>query len=470
MLGPIARLALFGGSALCAALTAFIAARASRYTPAGAVLAVGTLAAVTVVLGYAALRFRVPISLRIVRELAMAVVGLLVVEFMIAVLAPPNPSRQAERMRAAQRVAVAFDGRTKSEVVSDLRAQGQDVLPGLSREWPRLAAVRQQLPDGLFPLGNAGLTRIVECNEGGEYVLFDSDEFGFNNPRGILASRLVDVAVVGESFTVGHCVPPDRNLVSVLRHTYPRTVNLGIAGTSTLTMLASFREYVEPVRPPLVLWIINPNTVDGWNELKDPLLARYFDRQFRQGLIGRQAEVDRAWRDIAVGVQYEFDRRSLVVIKEAADARFSNILFLPRLRERVRLDAPLLRPAAPVDLSLFQRAVRLARQTTLEWGGDFIVVIMPLYEDVVIRQMSASQRHEHLAQVLRAEGIDVIDTAAIFASQRDPAALYTMRINNHPNIEGHQLIGRTIVDELSNRRLPTLTRAVSPVSVAARNR
>jgi hypothetical protein len=32
-----------------------------------------------------------------------------------------------------------------------------------------------------------------------------------------------------------------------------------------------------------------------------------------------------------------------------------------------------------------------------------------------------------------------------------------MRINNHPNIEGHQLIGRTIVEELSRRQLPKLS-------------
>ncbi len=455
--GSIARLALLGGSVCCAALTAFIAVRSSRYTPAGAAIAIGTLLAATVVLGYAAIRFRVPLRFRILRELAMVVVGLLAVEFMIAVVAPANPSRQVERMRAAERIGQSFDGRTKSQVVSDLQAQGQEVLPGLSREWPRIGAVRQQLPDGLYPLGNAGQVRIVECNEGGEYVFFDSDEFGFNNPRGILASRQVDVALVGESFAVGHCVPPDRNLASVIRHTYPRTVNLGIAGTSTLSMLAAFREYVEPVRPPLVLWVINPNTVDSWHELKDPLLARYLERDFKQGLIDRQAEVDRAWRDIAVGVQYEFDRRSLVVIKEAEDERFDNILTLPRLRERLRLDAPLLRPVEPVDLSLFLRVVRIARQTTLEWGGDFVVAIMPLYEDVVVRQMSPSQRHEHLAQVLREAGIDVIDTSAVFASQPDPASLYTMRINNHPNIEGHQLIGHTIVDELNRRRLPKLS-------------
>jgi len=54
-------------------------------------------------------------------------------------------------------------------------------------------------------------------------------------------------------------------------------------------------------------------------------------------------------------------------------------------------------------------------------------------------------------------GIEVIDTAAVFASHRDPASLYTMRINNHPDVAGHQLIGRTIVDELNKRRLPKLS-------------
>jgi hypothetical protein len=456
-LGPIARLALLGGSACCAALTAFIAVRASRYTHVGAAIAIGTLLAATVVLGYAAIRLSVPVRVRIVRELATVVVALLVVEFMIAVVAPPTGSRQVERMRAAERIGQSFDPRTKSQVVSDLQAQGQDVLPGLSREWPRLGPVRQQLPDNLFPLSNAGSARIVECNEGGKYVFFDSDEFGFNNPPGILASRRVDVALVGESFAVGHCVPPAENLASVVRRAYPRTVNLGIAGTSTLTKLGSFREYVESLRPPLVLWVINPHTVDAWHELKDPLLAQYLEPGFTQGLIDRQAEVDRAWRDIAVSVQYEFDHRSLVGIKDAQYERFRDILFLPRLRERLRLDAPLLRPTTPVDLSLFLQVVRMARQKTLEWGGDFIVVIMPLYEDVVVRQMSSSQRHEHLTQVLRDEGIDVIDTAAVFAGRHDPASLYTMRINNHPNIEGHQLIGRTIVEELSRRQLPKLS-------------
>ena len=189
----------------------------------------------------------------------MVVVGLLAVEFMIAVVAPPNPSRQVERMRAAERIGQSFDGRTKSQVVSDLQAQGQEVLPGLSREWPRIGAVRQQLPDGLYPLGNAGQVRIVECNEGGEYVFYRPTSSASTIPGGSWLPAARRYRAVGESFAARPLrAARSQPGLGLLRHVYPRTVNFGMAGTSSLSMLASFREYVEPLRPPLVLWIINP--------------------------------------------------------------------------------------------------------------------------------------------------------------------------------------------------------------------
>src|SRR5262249_26869067 len=146
-------------------------------------------------------------------------------------------------------------------------------------------------------------------------------------------------------------------------------------------------------------------------------------------------------------------------IKAAQEDQFARILLLPRMRARLQLDAPLLRPEPPLDLSLFMRIVTLARDTTRAWGGEFIVVIMPLYEDVIVRQLRPPQRHENIAAELRKSGTDVIDTAGLFASQPDPPSLYTMRINNHPNAQGHAMLGHYIADELSRRRLQRLRAA-----------
>lgn len=445
-----ARVLLLGVSTIFALATAFVVVRGlGRYTVGGSIIVTGTLLGAAIALGYVGIRLQTSAVTRVTRELVMIGISLLVVEVLIDSFSPDNPSRQMERMKVAHRLGIPFDSRTKSKVIEDLRAAGEEVLPGISRDWPRMAAIRQQLPDNLFPLSDASRSRVVECNEGGQYTYLQTDEFGFNNPPGLLASRNVEIAVVGESFTVGHCVPPAQNLVAVIRKAHPRTVNLGMAGSNSLSMLAAFREYVEPIRPPVVLWIINPNDADPSNEVQDSLLAHYLEPDFSQHLIERQSEIDRAWHQIAVPAQYEFDRRSLIAINAARITRFARIPLLPRLRDRLQLDAPLERAPAPVDLALFVRIVRLAHDTTRKWNGQFIVAIMPLYEDVVVRQMPLNMRHENLARVLRQQGIEVADAASVFASEADPAALYTMRINNHPNATGHALIGHYLVGVLA---------------------
>jgi hypothetical protein len=451
LFATLARVTLFGISLIFAAAAAFTVVRLGEYTHLGRIIVVGTLAGAAGALGYAAVRLRATVATRIARELIMVGASLLVVEFLIAIVAPDNPSRQMERMRTAHRLGIAFDPRTKSMVIEQLRQQGEEVLPGISRDWPLLAPIRQQLPGDLYPLSNVSRAKVVECNEGGRYVFLQTDEFGFNNPPGLLASRNVEILVVGESFAVGHCVPPEQNLVAVIRAAHPRTVNLGLAGSNSLSMLGSFREYAEPLKPSLVLWIMNPNTADPWREYEDSLLPQYLKPSFTQHLIDRQPDIDQAWRQIAVQAQYEFDRRSLIEIRAAAITRFSRIPLLTRLRERLHVDAPLERPADPLDLSLFLRIVRLAHDTTQKWDGEFIVVIMPLYEDVVVRQLPPSQRHENIAIELRKAGVKVIDAASLFARQADPASLYTLGINNHPSAAGHALLGSYIIDELAGR-------------------
>jgi hypothetical protein len=451
LFATLARVALFGIGVIFAAAAAFMFVRLGEYTHLGRFIVVGAPAGAAIALGYSAMRLRGTAATRIARELIMVGASLLVVEFLIAAVAPDNPSRQMERMRTAHRLGIPFDSRTKSMVIEQLREQGEEVLPGISRDWPLLAPIRQQLPGDLYPLSDVSRAKVVECNEGGRYVFLQTDEFGFNNPPGLLASRNVEILVVGESFAVGHCVPPEQNLVAVIRRAHPRTVNLGMAGSNSLSMLGSFREYAEPLKPPLVLWIMNPNTTDPWREYKDSLLPQYLEPGFTQHLIDRQADIDRAWREIAIPAQYEFDRRSLIDIRAATITRFSHIPLLTRLRERLRLDAPLERPSDLLDLSLFLRIVRLAHDTTQKWGGEFIVVIMPLYEDVVVRQLPPSQRHENIAIELRKAGVEVIDAASLFARQADPPSLYTLRINNHPSAAGHALLGSYILDELARR-------------------
>ncbi len=443
------RIALFGTAAICLAWSAHVVTqRLVQFSSSAAALLVGVPLLVAAFAAYVALRFDDNSVRRIVREMFFLGVSLLAVETLVAYWAPDRADSQLTRAMFAHRLGLPFDTRTKSQVVAALQSKGTDVLPGISREWPRLSGVRQQLPENFFPLSHASNTQIVECNEGGEYVLFATDEFGLNNPRGLLLSKRIDAAVLGSSFALGHCVPPDKSFVAVLRSSFPRIANFGMAGSGVLSSLATFREYVEPLKPPVVIWIVNALMVDTHEEFADPILSQYMRPTYSQHLATRQELIDRTWRELAVSAQFEFDRKSKVVSNRADSNRFDGIPYLYNLRHRMKVDRfPIAQRHAP-DLAPFLACLDLAKQTVERWGGTFVVVIEPLYAEAVAGELDEALRHDHLATAIERSGISVIDAVDAIRPISDRQGLYTLRSDNHLNAKGTAIVGAFVTAQL----------------------
>jgi hypothetical protein len=205
-----------------------------------------------------ALRARAPVVERAAVEIGCLAVALGLTEAVLVGLAPESWSEihQVQRMIAQQRAAsaqgIAYDARLRSDVIRDLKSVGRAAIPGTAPTLllhPSVTVATSQ--QGLLPLANASNAYVVECNEGAGYLTYRTDEFGFNNPPG-LSSGPIGIAVIGESLALGHCVPPTKSAVDLVRARYPRTANFGVAGARVLSQLGIFREYVEPLRPPVV--------------------------------------------------------------------------------------------------------------------------------------------------------------------------------------------------------------------------
>jgi hypothetical protein len=99
------------------------------------------------------------------------------------------------------------DTRSIYEVYQDLRNQKIDAVPSV---FPGMFAKTNGLPgtDPLFPLAGVSKKTIVFCNETGQYTIYLSDRFGFNNPDTEWSSPKVEWVLVGDSFTHGACVRP----------------------------------------------------------------------------------------------------------------------------------------------------------------------------------------------------------------------------------------------------------------------
>jgi hypothetical protein len=94
----------------------------------------------------------------------------------------------------------------------------------------------------------------------------------------------------------GAACPPTKILSLLFRDRYPATLNLGGGGNGPLLMLATLKEYAEPVKARTVLWFYfeDNDLTDLRKEKNAPLLMRYLTDGFRQGLFGQQAAIDRS--------------------------------------------------------------------------------------------------------------------------------------------------------------------------------
>jgi hypothetical protein len=396
-----------------------------------------------------------------------------------------DKARAAERakiVKIAKEFGVDFDTRSKLEVIRDLEKQHINAVPII---FPRALLKKQK--DGTLrseitingtetlPLGGIASRTTAFCNEGGYWVIYESDEHGFHNPKGIWGAGRVDIAAVGDSWVNGFCVPSDKNFVALIRKHYPATLSLGGNGNGPLAELATLKEYLPSLKPKIVLWFYAEENdfPDLEREKSSPLLMSYLRGDFAQGLLNRQASIDRAlmaYMETArknVGMMNRLTgegtngdaNRMLADLKEA--------IKLAHLRLRLGLahgGSYRKNQEAELDLNLFSRILSQTKALVSTWGGTLDFVYLPAwaryisseiihgsaYNDIEQARFLASERaHDRVLELVRAIGLPVIDGSSIFQAHGEPLALFTFRQRAHYTEEGNRLVAEEVLHSIS---------------------
>lgn len=348
-----------------------------------------------------------------------------------------------------------FDMRSRLDVLEDLETEGRQAVPATSPKY-----ILRDLDNWpVLPLGAISRSTTVYCNETGEFVVYESDEHGFRNPTDLWASK-GGVALIGDSFTQGSCVPEDESLAGLVRARIPQTLNLGMSGSGPLLALASIREYLVAVEPRVVYWqFYEGNDFANLEESKTfgPLRA-YLEAGYRQDLLDRQDEIDAQWH------VYVKEQRS-----EAVAARRRNQASPPPRRRSGLRGFALLRRGRDLVGSVFQkeqlgdgfpdnwdlleRAAAEAKQTVESWGGRLVVVYMPTWGRFARPDLDLPPRDRALA-LFSDLGIQVIDGTVAFAGHDDPLSLWPFRVYGHYSAEGYRVIGNLMLADLERVGLP----------------
>jgi hypothetical protein len=209
---------------------------------------------------------------------------------------------------------------------------------------------------------------------------------------------------------------------------------------------------VSGLRPATVFWFYYPGN-DLWDlqrESRHPLLERYLEDGFRQGLTGRQDEIDRrlrGWLDEA-RTRFDAERFAQLIDGESGSlVRFTRLLSLEPLRAMTQIA----RENASVDIDLFRRVMDNARRTVAGWGGRLVFVVLPDHRPVQRLPLLLRSNHERVLSAIRELGIPLIDAEeATRDVSRSELFFYS---TSHYSERGNEIVGERVLDALA--RLPT---------------
>jgi hypothetical protein len=388
---------------------------------------------------------------------------LLSVEIVLNHLANAN-SRPAFSLAGAR-----HDSRDWLHALYDLRAAGIEAYPIVSAEVYAQNFQPAGSASALLPLAGLSHTTTTFCNELQEFIVFQSDRYGFRNDDRIWDAR-PPIMLVGDSYAQGACVPDAATIPAELARRGLPTVSVAYNSNGPLAELASLVEYGPLVRPRVVLWLYyeGNDPTDLGREIEVVTLRRYFEPDFRQDLAQRQSEIDQRIRN-ALDARPEIRK-----VADAAKAHWSvaGLLTLRNTRALAvnvarivlgRADAPT-RTAPELDdavgariadqrLSDIEIALTRAKEVAASWGGTLIFAYLPASERYRFPALPAvaelAKDQAEVVQIAASLGVPVIDLHAALSAAPDPAQLYPAAAwPVHLNVEGYRVVAAAIADRL----------------------
>ena len=347
--------------------------------------------------------------------------------------------------------------RSRQAVALDLRRQGIRAVPFITpAEFNYGEQVRFVGGERILPLAGISNARSVLCAEGGDVIAYDSDEHGFNNRPGSWSADSVDVALVGDSFVFGACVPAREHFSAIVRREFPRTISVSGLGNGPLTELAQLREFVGRVRPRRVLWFFfEGNDIEDLVREKRYFLRQYLDTSYSQGLAEKQPAVD------STLTVYADSLIDLASRGRPLGERVRRFMFLRDLRIGWTNASGAERTAVP-DFDVLRAVLSEAKRTVEGWGGTMTLVYLPeqhrLQPDVpqpLGRIHDVEIVRTNVTAIARDIGLPVLDIGPVFANDPNPNAVW-WRPRTHYSPYGNRALGNAVVKYLRQKDVPTV--------------
>ncbi len=373
------------------------------------------------------------------------VLGVYAVELLLAMTQWHLPwSTAFQRAKIARSSGLVYDLRSTGEMLTAMGAQ-EPIKPLITP-----GQLLSQSGEEEIPLATFADTRVLACNESGQYFSWHTDEYGFHNPRGLYQAP-VDVVILGGGFAMGACVSDEQDLGSLVRAVYPKTVNLGMVGSGPLLCYATFLDYGAALRPKKTVWVVSES--EDFSQLTRELavlpLKRYLDQSSSSGRIpgflGGKSDPTLSHFFDTHRHEVEQDIQPYATMIPNTVHR---MLVLSNLRyglERLFVQEPIAMPR-PELKQIFEQA----KSHVAGWGGELVVVFLPSAERYLDEQSALvlDQATRRVEEDLNDLGIRFLNFGEVVETSGDPLSFYPFRCPGHYTAEGYQKLARWLVQHL----------------------
>ena len=361
------------------------------------------------------------------------------------------------------------------EMVASLRRDGHDAQRDIGgRRFIDSNGLETQ-SGRIFPLGGIANKKTVMEYKGFavDHPVIETDEYGFNNKKGLYNENDVDIVLIGGCTLeyVGENNPFEENIGERLRNLNYKAINLSKQGANIDDMyLPILKEYAEPLKPKVVIFGF-AGALDNSHPPESPILRKYVhEENFTQNLMERQTEIDNLLKDF---LYQNWEKKELAKIEKQ---RYKNIFLrflshltpssarLPYLRHKLipnieieKVDRVKLPGYSGLPSPYFITIVEKMNKRVSSWGGKLYGMYWPAiaryrqlgFEHTKPDFVKPEEFYGNIEEAFAMRGIGLINTMEdVFDVHPDPLSLFPQRVDPHPNTEAKRLVANAIAKRL----------------------
>tara|TARA_Y100000590_G_scaffold68449_1_gene74582 strand:+ start:903 stop:2216 length:1314 start_codon:yes stop_codon:yes gene_type:complete len=303
----------------------------------------------------------------------------------------------------------------------------------------------------LFPLSGISEKLTIYCKkrENKEFVTYISDRYGFRNDDSNWDKKNIDFVLLGDSLVQGSCVHENKTINSQISQNEfdieIYTINLGMSGNGPLLEYATLKEYLKYIKTKKVLYFFNENN-DFSNlqlELKDPLLKKYLDNKFHQGLINKQAEIDRINNSL---LKEEIKNKGTPLFDFIKLSKLRS-LFSVILNKKFKSQNS---KSLKRNFQIYNDILINLKKLTNNQNAELYFIYMPAVENFLDTDSELkSEIYTKVMMMVQNLNIKYIDIQNKLKSEhKDPLSMFSLRKNQHLNEMGYKFVAETIIKEI----------------------